>query len=33
MEHRWNEIYSGKQKYSVEKLVLVQFVHHKSYTD
>jgi hypothetical protein len=33
MEHRWNEIYSGKPKYSAKYLSQCHFVHHKSYID
>jgi hypothetical protein len=33
MEHRWNEIYRGKPKYSEENLSQRHFVHHKSHMD
>jgi hypothetical protein len=33
MEHRWNEIYRGKPKYSGKTLSQCHFVHHKSHMD
>jgi hypothetical protein len=33
MEHRWNEIDRGNQKYSEKKLSQCHFVHHKSHID
>jgi hypothetical protein len=33
MEHRWNEIYRGKPKYSGKNLSQCHFVHDKSHTD
>jgi hypothetical protein len=33
MEHRWNEIDRGKQKYSRKNLSQCHFVHHKSHMD
>jgi hypothetical protein len=33
MEHRWNEIYRGKSKYSGRNLSQYHFVHHKLHMD
>jgi hypothetical protein len=33
MEHQWNEIDSGKPKYSGRNLSPCHFVHHKSHMD
>jgi hypothetical protein len=33
MEHRWNETYRGKPKYSGKNLSQCHFFHHKSHMD
>jgi hypothetical protein len=33
MEHRWNEIYRRKPKYSGKNLSQFHFVHHKPHMD